>query len=184
MVGFILQKIVHKRLKYSGGKLYWRIKEEVNGNDRTWNSRYAGIEAGNLSGKNKKCRRIYINKWRATAASMIWIYFFGDIPCGMVVAHKDADVLNNAVENLILVASLSDRHLIPIRLPNDKYAVKTSGVTFRKGGRDKPYEARVGYKGKRYTCGSWATEKEAANSIIGKRKELEDKRVILNHVTN
>ncbi len=169
------QKLIHKRIRYNGGKLYWRTKEEVHFMDAFWNSRYAGKEAGTIGGKCKNTCIISINNNRTSRAIMTWIYFFKNLPKNMVVTHKDGNTLNDDIDNLVLAPSLADRYIIPTRKPNDKYAVKTSGVTFRKGGKAKPYEARICYKGKRYACGAWATEKEAASSVMNKRIELQNK---------
>jgi hypothetical protein len=59
----------------------------------------------------KGYRRISVNNKLVREHILVWRHFKGTIPKGMEIHHKDGDKLNNEIDNLELIDSLSHRHL-------------------------------------------------------------------------
>ena len=59
----------------------------------------------------KGYRRISVNNKLVREHILVWRHFKGDIPKGMEIHHRDGDKLNNEIDNLELIDSLSHRHL-------------------------------------------------------------------------
>lgn len=59
----------------------------------------------------KGYRRISVNNKLIREHILVWRHFKGDIPNGMEIHHKDGNKLNNEIDNLELIDSLTHRHL-------------------------------------------------------------------------
>ena len=59
----------------------------------------------------KGYRRISVNNRIIREHILVWQHYNGPIPAGMEIHHKDGDKLNNEIDNLELIDSLSHRHL-------------------------------------------------------------------------
>ena len=64
---------------------------------KKWNTRYAGMVAGDIDGKGYW--RIAINRRRYIAHRVAWLYVYGHWP-KQTIDHIDGDRLNNRIENL------------------------------------------------------------------------------------
>ena len=126
---------------------------------------------------NKKTRHIYCNLDRDgylrvrkdgkeyRAHRLIWEMHNGPISIDMLIDHIDGDRLNNRIENLRLATrqqnnanSLGSRH--GSELP--KGIVRVSSK----------YRARLTYKGKTYSIGTYTTIEEAKEAYDTKNAEL------------
>lgn len=96
------------------------------------------------------------------AHRVIWEMLKGPIPEGLVVDHIDGNKGNNRISNLRLATPMQNA-------ANSKgFGACPKGV---KKHKDK-FQARIGYKGKRYHLGSFATPEEAKSAYDAKAKEL------------
>lgn len=87
------------------GKLFWKVRPTSHFKSEAWcnhwNKKFAGKEAGGIhKTKNLVYRKIRINNVLHQAHRVIWVYFYGAIPDGMVIDHIDHNTLNNKIENL------------------------------------------------------------------------------------
>lgn len=91
------------RLQYSAhtGKLYWR---EWTAAGKTWNTRYAGREAGTLDikvacGRRYPQIRIGIDGKLYLASRIAWLLYYGEWP-RLTIDHRNGDRTNNRIRNL------------------------------------------------------------------------------------
>ena len=89
----------NKILKYSDGKLYWKLKEVTSQYIRTWNKKYAGKETG----YDQDYRKMKFNKRLYPSHRIVWELHNGKIPDGLVVDHINSNKFDNRIENLQLL---------------------------------------------------------------------------------
>lgn len=121
----------------------------------------AGKEAGSVvSGY----RKIKINGKKYPAHILAWIYMYGEKPTKHI-DHINGISTDNRIENL-RPASNSE---------NQANKSRKKGKKLSKGVRALPsgkYQARISYKSKQLTIGTFDTEREAANAYFKRATEL------------
>lgn len=140
----------------TSGRLTWRVRPEhhfkTSRSRSTWNSKYAGSEAGtrarcvsvNLGGKIHKAHRL------------VWLLFYGSWPEG-AVDHIDGDPQNNAVANLRLATNQQNQYN---RGPSRSNTSGYKGVCW-----DRPkarWRAQIAVGGASVFLGHYDTPEEAA----------------------
>ncbi|GHX89585.1 hypothetical protein VCSRO111_0620 [Vibrio cholerae] len=120
-----------------------------------------GKEAGVI---NSGYRKIKINGKRYSAHVLAWIYTYGEKPT-KCIDHINGISTDNRIENLRL-ASNSE---------NQANRARNKGKKISKGVRVLPsgkYQARISFKSKLITIGTFDTEREAANAYLNRATEL------------
>lgn len=153
------QKYLMECFDYVDGKLYWkeRPKHHFKNEHRQnlFNSKYASKESGyfdyHKKDNNYRCKITLCNRGYRRSR-LIWVFFFGDIPKGMIIDHIDGDTLNDQIENLRLVSNQINSW------NKGKYKNNKSGVTG-------VYKYVYKRKGKKYDY--WIAETKDDN---GKKK--------------
>lgn len=102
-----------------------------------------GMVAGGVNGDGY--RNVGINGKRFKCHRLIWIMFYGSIPEGMEIDHRDGDKDNNRINNLRL-ATRSKNKFNAQKNANNTSGVK--GIHWNK--RDKLWQARIMVKGFTY----------------------------------
>jgi hypothetical protein len=85
----IPQSLLHEKLSYESGVLYWR-------------------KTGKIAGCYKRKDRygcIRINSTLILLHRAVWVYHNGDIPDGLFIDHIDGNRQNNLIENLRLAST-------------------------------------------------------------------------------
>jgi hypothetical protein len=88
--------------------------------------------------------------------------YFGALPAGEQIDHKDRDKLNNTPGNLRSVTRGVNAANTPVR-PDNHSGLK--GVRLHNSGRPKPWQARVQVNGKPMSLGYFATSRAAADAV-------------------
>lgn len=102
------------------------------------------------------------------AHRLAWLFVHGDWPDDQI-DHVDGDRSNNAIANLRDVAQQVNGQ--NLRSATAASALGVLGVTSWHGGR---FRASIGLNGKRYHLGLFATEKEAYEAYVRKKRELHE----------
>lgn len=145
------QSLLHEYFDYKDGKLYWKDREDV---PAWWNTRYAGKRAGGLT--THGFQYVLVNKVGHMEHRLVWSYFFGPIPEGNQVGHKDNVKLNNNIDNLLCYAETS-RVLLKGNKPKKTARIAVRGVS-KVGER---FRVEFQFGGKRHNGGCWDTLDEA-----------------------
>lgn len=94
------------------GQLIWKERTELHSKAGAWNRRYAGTEAGAVSGnrinvtirKSGPDGKKFVKHYRAH--NLIWLIKTGrQVPEGFIIDHKDGDGTNNRWNNLRLATN-------------------------------------------------------------------------------
>ena len=151
------QDIVQELFNYVDGNLYWR---------ETRTNVVAGSLAGSPNG-GKGHFSVQIENELYRLHNLIWIYFNGDIPEGMVIDHRDNNGGNNAIGNLRLATNSQNSF-------NSKKRKETSstykGVHWNK--QSKSWRASIRVDGKVKCIGNYSTEHAAHLAWCDVAKEL------------
>lgn len=97
-------------------------------------------------------------------------------PPGYLVDHINGDTLDNRRSNLRICTNSQNQQNTHSRGGSSKY----KGVSLQK--RSGKWKAGFQYNGKKYHCGLWDTEEEAARAVDAKRLEVCGEFVVLNLV--
>ena len=94
---------IRDRLEYcpETGRLFWKSVPEANRTSKSWNTKYAGKEAGTIRqvGENGLAYRfISLDGNICRAHHIVWLFEHGTITLG--IDHKDGNGLNNHISNL------------------------------------------------------------------------------------
>jgi hypothetical protein len=171
----------HEYFSYNAetGKLSWKERPNkhftTSGGMRTFNTRFAGKEAGTphscgyeqiMLTNSKGKRSLYL------VHRIVWEMHNGPIPNGLDIDHIDRNRVNNKIENLRLATRSQN-------LQNSAYrrgVCPLPGVAFDKRRKKKPYYSRLRYSGRVLMLGSFATAEEAheawKRACIGLRMEF------------
>jgi HNH endonuclease len=154
------RELVQRLLRYDAatGEFAWlRRPREMFRNEqnfRSWNTRYAGRIAGNISPTGH--RMIAIGHTQYRAHRLVWLYMHGEtVP--EVIDHVDHNKLNNRFTNL-RAASKAENGANARRPTNSTTGIK--GVAIFKG----RFRARVVLHGKEHHLGYFDTMEEAAKA--------------------
>jgi hypothetical protein len=138
------------------GRLVWRVRPERHFSTAraasTWNSRYAGRDAGSVA----RCVSISIAGRQYKAHRLAWLLFYGDWPDG-AIDHADGNPQNNAIGNLRIATNQQNQFNRGLSRSN------TSG--FKGVCWDKPrgrWRAQLTHNGRSVFLGHYATPEEAA----------------------
>jgi len=87
---------VRQMLIYNPGNglLFWRRRADY---PKSWNARFAGKQAGNVT--DHGYMRVRLNKRSYRAHRLAWLYVYGEWPDGEI-DHINGDTLDNRIENL------------------------------------------------------------------------------------
>ena len=152
---------LRSRLLYveSTGALLWLPRTDISppSRCRTWNTKWAGAQAGTAdppSSSGRRYVRIKINDRNYLAHRLIWVLQKGEWP-DRDVDHRDGDGLNNRWRNLRLATVA--QNLANARKRRNRTGYK--GVRFHKAsGR---YQARIHIEGREVSLGYYDTPEEA-----------------------
>lgn len=163
----LTQEILRELLDYDpdSGRLTWKPREREWFNNyriyRSWNSRYAGSEAGSLSVNKRGYRRriLSIKKKRYKEHRIIWLYMTGSMPIGEI-DHIDQDATNNKWPNLREVDRLGN-NLNQSKKCNNRSGI--TGVSWRE--RENKWLARVVIRGEIVLNETFETKDDAAKAV-------------------
>lgn len=79
------------------GVLSWKPRKTETRTGKTWNSRYAGKEAGTIQGSGHRNLCLLGEKW--LAHRIAWLHYYGEWPSG-IVDHINQDPADNRIANL------------------------------------------------------------------------------------
>jgi hypothetical protein len=149
---------LERRFRYQNGKLFYRCW--VSGLARSW----IGEEAGFMHHSGRRYIRIRGKEF--PASRIIWTMFYGKIPRGKEIDHKDRNPSNDRISNLRIVSrALNMRNKSDYKSNSSGYR----GVSLHKEtGRWRPY-CCVG--GKMIYDGLYANIEEAAQVAARLRKK-------------
>jgi hypothetical protein len=133
----LTQDAIREFFEYRDGMLYNRFTRGPKA--------VKGSDAGSLD-RGTGYWRVNINKKGYQLSRLIWIYFSGDIPKGMVIDHINRDTQDNRITNLRLSTYTQNEWNKP-----------RSGCSFEKG----KWRARIKDHGKNVHLGLFDTEAEA-----------------------
>lgn len=167
----ITQEYLKTRLHYDPltGIFTWKLRP---GNERvinTWNTRYAGKEAGTIREVNKGSGLFYnvisFEGKTCRAHRLAWIYVYGEVP--PLLDHEDGDGLNNKIGNLRVLSS--SNNLRKGKIPfNNTSGFK--GVSYRKD--TNKWTARTKVGSKYQSLGCFDTKEEAFAVYCDKVQEI------------
>ena len=89
--------------EYNKGSLFWNKREETSRYLKTWNSKWAGKEAGAIHKSGYK--QVKLNDIIYPIHRIIFKYHNNSINNDLQIDHIDANKLNNNISNLRLVTS-------------------------------------------------------------------------------
>lgn len=170
----VTYEIAHKLLSYceESGRLTWKPRPlEMFSSRRdanTWNSRYAGKDAGTIvghkSGKYTQYRNVIIRPGRYKAHRLIWLMQTGSWPSGYI-DHVDGNGLNNNWSNLREATASQNAMNQKVR-SDSKSGIK--GVSYDK--KRNMWYVYIDVDGKRKHLGRYETKDEAAAIRIAAEK--------------
>lgn len=139
--------------------------------DLSWKGRkysrgYVGVRPGKVAGwmSTDGYRKITINYRQYFIHRVVWMMTYGEMPGGLL-DHIDGDKTNNRIENL-READFSQNCANRKTQSNNSTGLK--GVTLNHG----RWVARISFRGKRRTIGSFGTKQEAHEAYLERAKEL------------
>ena len=149
---------IHKVLKYDGGKLYWRKREEKDQYAKAWNTRYANKEAGSIDSKGYKYLSLRYGgkKKNYRLHRIIWLMFYKSLP--EYLDHRNGVRTDNYLHNL-RPATVSQN----ITNSRSKGSSGFKGVCYSEE-RKHPWTAQTSVKGKHVYIGQFSTPEEAARA--------------------
>ena len=133
----------HKYFTYKDGNIYWKEREESDGNVRFWNSRNAFKKAGHFGNTYVQ---ITFNKTKYYAHRIIWEMFNGSIPDDMEIDHINFEKHDNRIKNLQLVNGAQNKKR------NNQI---NRGYMYRKKCTIRPYRCNRTYKFFGTACGAY-----------------------------
>ena len=154
------------------GSMVWnhRPDHHFKGRAKSWNSRRAGTPVSFTVSKNKSgrlYRSIPLNGTRWMYNRILWIYFNGSIPDGMLVDHINGDSMDDRVANYRLATHAQNTH-------NSKFRSNSSGLpgAYRasNSGRKK-WCSSIYINKKRVFLGYFETPEEASKCYMQKVSE-------------
>lgn len=135
------------------GAFTWRERPAVSAQEKVWNTRFAGKEAGRISVYGY--REIAMGGKLYRAHRLAWLYVTGAWPKAQI-DHIDGDTLNNRISNLREANIFQNSQNVRRKKRGE---CKLKGVTlYKPTGR---YHASVCAYGKRYSLGYYDTPEEA-----------------------
>lgn len=148
------QQELHELFEYRDGQLIWK-KDRKRG----------GAKAGETAGQSTLRPMIRIGGITRRAHILIWIMFYGQIPDGYEIDHRDTNKQNNRIENLRLATRQQN-------LFNRKVFSKTQSG-FKGVSKDKNvWRAQITINYKTVHLGSFSTVKRAALAYQQKATEI------------
>lgn len=142
------------------GVFVWkpRAQSSFHGANRSasWNTRYAGKEAGFMSSKGY--RRITLGYTVIPAHRVAWAVYYGEWPT-VEIDHINRNKFDNRIENLRLATSSQNKWNTPLRKDN-KWGAK--GVSWCKS--KNKYRANAKLKDRHVSIGLFDTVFEAAEA--------------------
>lgn len=170
----VTYELAHKLLSYDecSGRLVWKprpLKMFSSARDaNTWNTRYAGVDAGTIvghkSGNYTKYKNVVIRPSRYKAHRIIWLMQTGNWPKGHI-DHIDGNGLNNCWSNLR--EATASQNAMNQRVRSDS-ASGIKGVSYDKA-RNVWY-VYIDVDRKRKHLGRYETKDEAAAARLAAEK--------------
>jgi len=163
----------HNYFIYSSRGIIWK---ERNRSEFKNKAGYMGANtlSGHLSGslvtsKNSKTKYLQteIHGKAYKNHRIVWEMFFGEIKNGLLIDHIDGNGLNNTIENLRLVDSVTSMHNLPIQKSNKTGYV---GVCWHKSA--KMWQARISFNGQRFDLGRYRDISDAVKARKIAEKDL------------
>ncbi len=141
------------------GAFNWKSRSDVS---KSWNSRYAGKEAGTLSNGYVK---ITINKKQHFAHRLAYLFMEGIAPNGEI-DHIDGDKKNNRYVNLRVVTSTQNKRNMSIPRTNSSGLM---GVRYRED--KKKWVAYISIKNRFVHLGYYASRELAHSARLEAERE-------------
>jgi len=145
------------------GSFIWKRREERNKNDAAFNTRFAGREAGCVSGGY---RLISLQRVPHLAHHVAWFILHGEIPDGLQIDHINGDKADNRGENLRLVDASGNARNRPVRSDN---STGFQGVYKTKHGT---YYAQECVNGRNRHLGTFPTFEQAVAARIASQNRV------------
>ena len=141
---------IRSEMKYVDGELYWKNRKS----GRTNIDRPAGcIDATN------GYRKVTFNYKQYSAHVLVWIYFFGAIPDGMVIDHINRNRSDNRIENLRVVSASGNARNRDMSSNN---LSGFNGVHYRPTRQGKPrWSAQITVEGEIIRLGTYKNKEDA-----------------------
>lgn len=157
--------LVRQLFRYEDGKLFWLARERsLFASDnayRTWNTRFAGKEAGSWSPDRSGAMRCYVGIYsRLFARSLVvWVIHHGGWP-SLEVDHKDRDTTNDRLDNLRLATRSQNS-------ANRRCRPSASGYKgVKRTQRSNRWHARIRVNGKLLHLGQFDSAEEAHAAYV------------------
>lgn len=156
MKPLLTKKVYHKMFSYKNGRLFWLCSKRV------------GQRAGYTNSEGY--RKIKINKSLYSESRIIFTMFYGKIPVGYFIDHKDRNPENNKITNLRLATQSQNEH-------NSKlFSTNTSGfkgVNYLKSHHQ--WQARIMVNNVRKFIGNFNTPEAASVAYFKASKKYHRK---------
>lgn len=149
-------ELVNKLFEYKNGNLFWR---------KTLNNRSI---KGNIAGSfnTNRYRVVAYNGNLNLVHRIIYTMFYGDIPDGYQIDHKDENKSNNNIDNLRLATQGQNK------MNRGKFKNNTSGYKGVSVAR-KRWKAQIYFNGKLKHLGNFDTPELAYETYIKFSKEIQ-----------
>lgn len=146
------------------GALIWLPRPVHKQQDKTWNKRYAGKEAGcvKLVTETLAYRIIVIRPERYRAHHLAWLYMTGEFP-SQRIDHENGDGLFNAWDNLRLATPT-------LNGANSRRPITNTtgfkGVTIQRDVKSRPFKAQIQVNGKNHHIGLFESPEAAHEAYL------------------
>jgi len=141
-------------------------KYYINGRSAVNKRFYDAYKFTNFSSKNGQHMSTFIEGKHIYVHRLVWEFYCGPIPKGMMIDHIDMNPTNNYISNLRLAdKSINAQNSYK---PKNKY----KGVSFVKN--DKKWHSKIENKKIVYCLGSYENEEDAAYAYDKKAKEFNE----------